>query len=78
MTDHMYEARKLAVSLGRDYPDVVERIAAALSAAEHRERERILSLIELFPQDADGPAEAFDRVEWAINNIAAAILGAKP
>ncbi len=30
------EARQIAVSLGRDYPDVIERIAAALQSAHER------------------------------------------
>ena len=33
------EARKIAISLGRDYPDVIERIAAALAAAHERGRQ---------------------------------------
>lgn len=33
------EARALAISLGRDYPDVIERIAAALAAVYERGRQ---------------------------------------
>ena len=77
MTDHMEEERNLLDSLaGIAEIEVLTQItAAALSAAEQRERERILILIELFPQEGDGPADASERVKWALNNIAAAIRG---
>jgi len=55
------EARELAISLGRDYPDVIERIAAALVATYERGKaegqritnEQIASIIDRFAHQFD-------------------------
>lgn len=41
----MMEAREMAISLGRDYPDVVERIAKKLSAAHEAGRREALDAL---------------------------------
>lgn len=68
MSDNMDEARKLAIALGRDYPDVIANIATALAAAERRGREAEREACAKIVEDRIPLWEEFEAVAQRIRN----------